>query len=293
LFYYRCADYVKHLTKSTKEKEVAVEKAKAELEMKELKMEEDKANLEGRSDPESVASSLSAMTGDSRGLSGNEGSGVKSHKRKSADGGNNGNAAASKKQKGAISCSEDGSSGGSGSDEGQENGPGGRHNKISFAKMSSTVSDMTDSNMGSSESGDDKVAAKSSDTVPTTKAIVRGAGSEIPEHGHADVVVKVRKPSSGLALPVPDKLRNTEMTSLDSEFDLDYEEVFLSSNVPQLIATPAGRIVTCKSYARVHDLLSLARLLMSLLTFVLPLLLYQATNSSSPQLAYHERKSIA
>jgi hypothetical protein len=247
---------------------VAVEKAKAELEMKERKMEEDKANLEGVSDPESVTSSLSAMTDDSRGPSGHE----SSHKRKNADGGN----AASKKQKVAIPCSEDGSigDGGSGSDEGQDNGPGGHHRKISLAKMSSSVSDMTDSNKGSSESGDDdKVGGKCSDTVSSTKA-------------------KVRKPTSGLLLPVPAKLRDVEMSSLDSGFDLDYEEVFLSSNVPQLIATPAGRIVTCKSYACVPDVLSLNFSTSLLTLFVPPLNFSQVTNSSSPQLAYHERKSI-
>ena len=52
-----CADYCKHLMKTTKEKEDAVEKARNELEMKKRKLEEEKAN-ESRSDPESVTSSL-------------------------------------------------------------------------------------------------------------------------------------------------------------------------------------------------------------------------------------------
>ena len=39
----------------------------------------------------------------------------------------------------------------------------------------------------------------------------------------------------------------SERSSLDRKFEINYEEVFLTSNVPQIIATPAGRIVTCKS----------------------------------------------
>jgi hypothetical protein len=59
---FRCADYLKHLAKATKEKEELVNKAKTELEMTERKLEEEKANVE-RSDPESVASSLRERTG--------------------------------------------------------------------------------------------------------------------------------------------------------------------------------------------------------------------------------------
>ena len=56
---------MKHLIKVTKEKEEAVNKAKSDLQMKERKVEEEKALQESRSDPESVMSSLTASTGDS------------------------------------------------------------------------------------------------------------------------------------------------------------------------------------------------------------------------------------
>ena len=67
IYIFRCADYVKHLVKTTEEKEEAVEKAKSDLEVKERKLEEDKALLEGRSDPESVTSTLTASSAGSRG----------------------------------------------------------------------------------------------------------------------------------------------------------------------------------------------------------------------------------
>mmetsp|Transcript_25514 Transcript_25514/g.42433 ORF Transcript_25514/g.42433 Transcript_25514/m.42433 type:complete len:777 (-) Transcript_25514:101-2431(-) len=231
----KCADYVKFLTKNTKEKEEAVEKAKEELEMKERKLEEDKADLESRSDPESVTSSLSAMTTSDDSRSG----GVKcSRKRKGVD---ISAACVDAKQQKAnnSSSSEEGLSDsnegqGSGSDEGQESGPG-RHN-ISLKKMSSSVSDMTESNKGSSESGDDKKEEAVSTTAPGTAVV------------HSDVVMKVRKQEAGILLPMTQKLKDKETTSLDAGFDLDYEEVFVSSNVPQLIATPAGRIVTCNKF---------------------------------------------
>jgi len=51
-----CDDYVKHLMKTTKEKEAAVEKATADLSIKEQKLEEEKALQESPSDLESVTS---------------------------------------------------------------------------------------------------------------------------------------------------------------------------------------------------------------------------------------------
>ena len=204
---YRCADYVKHLAKSTKEKEELVEKAKTDLEMSERKLEEDKASQE-RSDFESVASSLT--------------SGSRNKKRKDDRNDN----PTTKKAKTNESLSDSSSNEGQGI--GGLGGPGLK--KISLNKMSSSMSDVTDCLKGYSESGDGN-DDKSSDN--------QAAGNE--DGKHADVVVKVWKQLG--KRPVPEK--NKEITSLDPEFELDYQEVFVSSNVPQLIATPAGRIVTC------------------------------------------------
>lgn len=39
-----------------------------------------------------------------------------------------------------------------------------------------------------------------------------------------------------------------ELTSTDPDFVLDYEEVFLNSNLPQLLASTAGRIIAWNSF---------------------------------------------
>ncbi|KAL7567747.1 hypothetical protein ACA910_012079 [Epithemia clementina (nom. ined.)] len=59
-----CSDYVKHLVKTTKEKESAVEQAKRDLETKQRKLEEEKsAAQQDPSEPESTTSSLTVSSG--------------------------------------------------------------------------------------------------------------------------------------------------------------------------------------------------------------------------------------
>lgn len=219
---------MRHLAKATKEKEEAVEKARHELEMKERKME-DKNQLESRSDPESVTSSLTAMTSDSTSHDGNAGT---NRKRKAAQN-SNGEA----EQKKAKTGSNDASS----EDSFSENGPCG-HNNITLDKMSSSMSELTDSNKGSEtgDGGQKKINPSMASSISTTAAVVRGTASSKTEHGHADVVVKARTKGKS------ESDSTNESTSLDPDFELDYEAVFVTSNVPQLIATPAGRIVACK-----------------------------------------------
>jgi len=217
-----CADYVKHLLKVTKAKEDAVEKAKSDLEMKERKMEE-----AARSDPESVTSSITVSSESSC----NEDSRINRKRSASPD------YHAAKKLKINDISSEESSSNGSE----ESGGPSG--NNISLHKMSSSVSEITDNNCGTSERGDgNKVVNRadclSASNVLSTDTVARGTARE---HRHADVVVK-NKPTLNWIK------KNKETTSIDSEFELDYEEVFISSNVPQLIATTAGRIVTCNDF---------------------------------------------
>jgi len=254
----RCADYVKHLIKTTEEKEEAVEKAKADLEVKERKLEEDKALLEGRSDPESVTSSLTAYTaGSGKGgeANANEVSDTSSGSKRKAEEleRDSTNGSLSKKAK-----AEESSADSSGADDGGSSS-GLRGHNISIGKMSSSVSELTDSNRGSSDSGGEKggrhesAAHKkhprsedessdlpSSSSISSTAAVLRGAGSHHEEHGHADVVIREKKHSRHR------KRQREERSSLDRKFEIDYEEVFLTSNVPQILATPAGRIVACK-----------------------------------------------
>ena len=120
-------------------------------------------------------------------------------------------------------------------------------------KTASSVSDITDSNKGSSGS---------SGSISSTAAVARGTASRDRPETHADIVVKIssrqrqqqQQQGGGKNKAVENNNNankknsaNKELTSLDSNFDLDFEDVFVSSNVPQLIATPAGRIVACKS----------------------------------------------
>ena len=147
------------------------------------------------------------------------------------------------------------------------NSSGGAMN-LSLDKMSSTLSDLTDSNKGSSSDGKlstgsskGKVSTdtkglsasnqnfignenkSSSTSVSSTAVVVSGIESKSFRHGHADVVVKDR----GANARRRKAKRRNESTSLDEDFVLNYEEVFLTSNIPQIIATPAGRIVSCES----------------------------------------------
>jgi hypothetical protein len=229
--------------KLTKEKEEAVKKARVDLEVKERKLEEDKALLkEGRS--ESVTSSLTEASSSMK----DSGAQVSSRrnatcptKRTAAELAPDSCKKAKHKSKKAKMA---------------ESGPHGH--SIYLGNMSSSISDITDSNRGSSDSGGEKpcgvsrekrhrqdVDESSSETssessISTTAAVIRGTGSEQRDHSHADVVMEKKIHSR------PRKRSRQERSSLNPKFDLDYEEVFHTSNIPQLIATPAGRIIACK-----------------------------------------------
>lgn len=241
--------------KTTKEKEEAVEKARSDLEVKERKLEEEKAVLEGRSDPESVTSSLTASTSRSMSecVAGDiaQGSGNTSYKKEKASGPELALSNDFKVKKAGMTAPTEDSSGAN------DGGSGPRGHNISIGKMSSSVSDITDSNKGSSDSGGEKpdgAAHKkrprevgdenreipSTSSISSTAVVVRGTGSHIREHGHADVVFKEKSHYRSR------KRSRRERSSLDRRFDLHYEEVFATSNVPQFLATPAGRIVACK-----------------------------------------------
>ncbi|CAB9518755.1 expressed unknown protein [Seminavis robusta] len=239
-----CADYVKHLMKTTQEKEDAVNKAKSDLQMKERKVEQEKALQESRSDPESVMSSLTSSTGDS-GTSNrhntkkvsSESSCTEDEQRKrkfsSSD-----RAGSSKKSRSDNMTSEHSSESGEERDSQQLN-------QQSLDKTTSSVSDITESNKDSSNSGtdsqnsnqrsddDDESGTPSSISASSSAAVVQNK----KRTKHADVVIKER----GNKFPA-------EVTSLEESFVLDYEEVFVRSNVPQIIATTAGRIVAWNDF---------------------------------------------
>ena len=129
-----------------------------------------------------------------------------------------------------------------------ESGPGGKN--ISLEKMSSSVSEMTDSNQSSSMveiDTDVHDADRSTSSISSTAAVgpPRG-GSREKRHRHADVVIKEKQSErKGRKRKITGA---KEKTSLDEDFELDYSEVFHTANVPQLIATPAGKVVTWNEF---------------------------------------------
>jgi PAS domain-containing protein len=118
--------------------------------------------------------------------------------------------------------------------------------------------DVTDSNITSSSSFSEEVEHSSrrrsldreEDDSPSSSSLssnaavnkVQGVTSvRSPEAGHADVVIQNNRKRK--APPA-----QSETTSLEENFELDYEEVFLNSNVPQLLATTSGKVVAWNDF---------------------------------------------
>jgi len=144
-------------------------------------------------------------------------------------------------------------SGGSGSGSGGPSAQG-----CSISKTISSVSELTDSNRDSS-SNNSGSREGSSDDIPTEQdsrestsggadqlstssissdaAVASEKTSRNRNTGHKDVVFHNDKRMSQIRPP-------EEVTSLERTFELNYEEVFNKSNIPQLIASTSGKIVT-------------------------------------------------
>jgi len=137
--------------------------------------------------------------------------------------------------------------------------------KISIGKMSSSLSEMTDSNkessaddQGGSSNGRpssnkemnieidislaarEEINSKADSSVSSTAAVVSAIGSGEHDHRHTSIVFTTDRKHK--------HRKKKEKTSLDKGFKLSHQEVFLASNVPQLIASPAGRIVACNDF---------------------------------------------
>jgi hypothetical protein len=266
--------YLKHLIQATKEKEKNLQKAKAELALRNQKLEEDKVLQDGRSDPESVTSSLTAFSSsESKFRESTEDSSTNVAvtsvgKRKSCSRDNSDEPLETlRKTARTLERNEEGSNHDSNLSSGNidfSNSASGHDGKnISIDKMSSSLSDITDSNRGSSDgqgtgssdghgnsSKDIKAAfdlsllaqeevsdSKTDSSISSTAAVVSGVESK--EHDHRDTAI---------IFTTDRKRKQKEKTSIDDGFKLSYQEVFLSSNVPQMIATPAGRIVACNDF---------------------------------------------
>jgi hypothetical protein len=237
----------------SKEKEELLAKTKSDLAIRDEKMQEEKVMQDSRSDPESVISSLTAFSTSSshvQRISTND-----SDKNTYKDKISNCTSEGSSNQINKKQSNDDGS--GFSSDTGHKG------NDISVNKMSSSVSDMTDSNKGSSDSKDsnnmsvcdlkhstvsnENCSQKSGEIeVSSTAAVVSGIGSQDNSHEHADVIVKTGS-------KIDRKRKHDEKNSLHDDFVLDFKEVFMRSNVPQIVATIAGRIVTGKSNSIIYS----------------------------------------
>lgn len=242
---------MKHLVQANKEKELALEKTKSDLEAKRRQVENDTIAQQDPSDPESTISSLTVSSA-------------------SADAHNDTTSAPS----GENATKKRGSSfriGSHGIDDyrheqkktrlyGGEDDVGGRRRSGHCQSVDHTkcsVSEVTESNKGSStqwnsssrssgsgdasSDGDDASrhsTCQTSGGVSSVAAVARGASNHMQGANHADVVIKVRKRKDEI----------DEATSMDTAFELDYEEVFLKSNVPQLLATTSGRIIAWNDF---------------------------------------------
>jgi len=243
----RCAEYVKHLKHVNKEKEEALEKAKNLLKEKRQKLEEDKrAQQEGPSDPESTTSSLT-VSSEPEGRkpakddiaspeSANNG---ESRKRKADE------ASKSREKKSRLRAHE--SSGSSSDDGGGEKPPA--QQQVNVGQMVS-VSDITDSGKDSSSDGNSSSGCQKQ--RPNPHKSPRSGSPYAPDLREpstrqddrsdvSDVVIAGRKRKAAASARSKEKCKTLK-------FELDYEEVFLKSNVPQILATTSGRIVSWNDF---------------------------------------------
>jgi hypothetical protein len=216
-----------------KEKEDGVDTLKADLEVKQNQMEADKALQESRSGPESVTSSLTSATSASGKGHRSPGNGKKSDsnsKKRKQQGsskyhessGTSKNLRTSTTRNTSFESTGEETSGG---EDRVSLGPSTQDSSLD--KTISSVSDITDSNRGSSSNS--------------------GSSGEGDDDG--DGVSDNDKKSKRKRPP-------TEVTSLERSFELDFEEVFNKSNIPQMIAATSGKIVSCK-FAQPHEAIQL------------------------------------
>jgi len=134
-----------------------------------------------------------------------------------------------------------------------------RGTNISFDKTSYCVSDMTDSHRSSIDGNVTGGGANgiskgegSTSSISSTVAVVRGVGSsQITEsrsrHTNNSRLRSREKEQRNLPA-VKEESNGTNPKKKRRGFHYDYREVFLKSNVPQLIATLSGRIVVWNKF---------------------------------------------
>ena len=224
----------------TKDKENAVEQARRELEAKQRKSDEDKAQTDP-SDPESTTSSLtvSSRSAVSDGIGGLKT--ISADKEASSTGDKKRSASvqidtecAKKPRLSSHESSISSTTSSGGDDSGKR-----PSDTKSTCQTTSSMSDLTDSNKESSSNSENSLSRsrlrhRSTDDQASGGSVTSDAAVAESKENHPEVLIKRRK---------------AEHTSLENDFELDYEEVFVKSNVPQVLATSAGRIIACKCRA--------------------------------------------
>lgn len=110
----------------------------------------------------------------------------------------------------------------------------------SYSGDTTTTSDILVSDRNTSFDECETEDQSDSSSASSTAAVMSGLGSKEQNNLHANIMVKES---------IGDRKRRheeREKTSLEMDFQLNYQEVFLASNIPQLIATQTGRIAICK-----------------------------------------------
>ena len=136
-----------------------------------------------------------------------------------------------------------------------ESNPVGKN--ISFDKTSSCVTDMTGSYRSSTDGtvtgGGANGISKgegSTSSISSTAAVVRGVGSsqvtESRSRHTTNSRLRSREQEQRNLPAIKEESNGMNSKKKRRGFHYDYREVFLKSNVPQLIATLSGRIVVCK-----------------------------------------------
>ena len=153
-----------------------------------------------------------------------------------------------------------GTGSGSGSGNSRTGSGSGGSGSAGISKTISSVSELTDSNRGSS-SNNSGSGGGSSDDLPTEQDSNESNSGKREEVAADQPSTSSISSDAAVASEKTSRDRNTghkdvvfnnksrkrppeEVTSLERTFELNYEEVFHKSNIPQLIASTSGKIVT-------------------------------------------------
>ncbi|GKY92835.1 hypothetical protein MPSEU_000253100 [Mayamaea pseudoterrestris] len=249
-----CADYIRHLVKINEDKEATVKKTQCDLEAERKKLEDVK-NQSDRSEPESTTSSLTVSSGS-----------ASAHEKKNdQDSDSTPSAACSDdKKRHASACDaelnhsehkhqakrlryqESSTSTGTSSNGSDPD------DTVKMRNMES-VSDLTDSNKGStggsnSGSGSDEAASEQVQECSNDDNNENYSDDEASDAAVAKRKAEEQREYSNRHVHKRKHMTSAELSLARQGFDLDFKEVFINSNIPQLLATTDGRILAWNDF---------------------------------------------